>query len=295
MRNKILIIPLFIILTIIVFIIFQTNSQYSKFSFVVYGDSREGHEKHQEIVNLINTEDADFILHLGDQVNDGCIDEQWNIFLDIVDDICRSEDNTARCDKSSNYLDTTFYPVIGNHENVNTCPDGYFSAFPFLKENETGQRYYSFSHENAYFIMLDSTFREQVRDNTDQYNWLKNQLETAQNYDFIFVSFHHPPYTSGGLHGDDEDIKMYWSPLFTKYNVDMVFNGHNHYYARNFVDGINYITSGGGGTSLYDVVENDYTMHAEDAFHYVLIAVDGQKLNYKVYDEDNNVIDEFSL
>jgi predicted phosphodiesterase len=263
----------------------------NQFSFVIYGDSREGEKHHQNLVTLINDKNPDFIIHTGDMVNDGCNNGQWNKFLTIVKNICRSKDRTVRCDQASNYLDTTYYPAIGNHENINDCSQIYFSVFPFLEKEGTEQRYYSFNYDNSYFIILDSSSNKEIG---EQYNWLKNQLKISKNYKFVFISFHHPPYTSGG-HSDNEFIKKYWVPLFKEYNVDMVFNGHSHHYARLLIDNINYIITGGGGAPLYDVEEKEFTIYAESIYHYVLITIDNNKLTYEVYDENNYLVESYFI
>ena len=39
-------------------------------------------------------------------------------------------------------------------------------------------------------------------------------------------------------------------PLFEKYDVQMVFSGHDHDYERGTVNGIKYVVTGGGGERL---------------------------------------------
>jgi len=46
------------------------------------------------------------------------------------------------------------------------------------------------------------------------------------------------------------DVQNYIQPLCKTYGVMMVLSGHNHYYARAVVEGIQHITTGGGGVSL---------------------------------------------
>jgi hypothetical protein len=60
--------------------------------------------------------------------------------------------------------------------------------------------------------------------------------------------FHHPPYSSGGRHGSDEDVRMILHPLFVKNGIDVVFTGHDHFYERvKPQDGITYFVSGAAG------------------------------------------------
>lgn len=298
------ILRIFLVVVVLVFLIyfFRNNFQQeaqdinlspknSLFSFVVYGDSRDGYEIHRGILSLIQAKNPDFVVNVGDMVNNGCDADLWDNYLDIVKDVCVNQEGVV-CNESSDYLDTKYYPVIGNHDKVDECPDNYFTVFPFLKKEGEGQRYYSFGYQNSYFIVLDSVSDGQIDESSEQYIWLRNQLEIAQDYEFIFVFFHNPPYSSGG-HEDDPEIKKFWVPLFKEYNVDMVFNGHSHHYARHFADGISYVVTGGGGAPLKDINESEFTIYAEKVNHYVLVDINNQNINLTVYDIDNAVIDEY--
>src|SRR5487761_218995 len=87
--------------------------------------------------------------------------------------------------------------------------------------------------------------------------------------DFIVVFFHHCPYCSGGP-GSDGGDRTVWQPVFDRFDVDLVINGHNHLYERVYplrgnvvqaevppggtIDpvkqGTTYICTGGGGAGL---------------------------------------------
>lgn len=83
-----------------------------------------------------------------------------------------------------------------------------------------------------------------------QYKWLEAELAKAQREDvFTFAFFHHCPY-SGGPHGfvagpdksKGEDPQSgrplrVWTPLFLKYGVDAVLNGHDEMLERSVVEG----------------------------------------------------------
>lgn len=40
--------------------------------------------------------------------------------------------------------------------------------------------------------------------------------------------FHHPLYSSGERHGSNLRLREVLEPLFLKYNVSVVLNGHDH-------------------------------------------------------------------
>ena len=59
---------------------------------------------------------------------------------------------------------------------------------------------------------------------------------------------HHPPYSSGGRHGSDVKLRQTLEPMFVRYNVSVVFTGHDHFYERiKPQQGIVYFVVGSGG------------------------------------------------
>ena len=59
---------------------------------------------------------------------------------------------------------------------------------------------------------------------------------------------HHPPYSSGGKHGSDKQLREVVEPIFVKYGVNVVLTGHDHFYERvKPQKGIYYFVSGAGG------------------------------------------------
>jgi hypothetical protein len=55
-----------------------------------------------------------------------------------------------------------------------------------------------------------------------------------------------PDLSSGGRHGSEVDLRTVVEPMFIKYNLQVVFAGHEHFYERlKPQHGINYFTAGG--------------------------------------------------
>ncbi len=119
-----------------------------------------------------------------------------------------------------------FYPALGNHD-WHVDPDHNFEKEWKLQNNE---HYYSFDYANAHFIALDTRSGEMFEQES-QMAWFENDLIKSQGkYDWIFVYFHHNGITCTYKPVYESVVKMY--PLFAKYNVDIVFNGHAHTYER---------------------------------------------------------------
>ena len=79
----------------------------------------------------------------------------------------------------------------------------------------------------------------------DQQTWLDKEL-SASNSKWKIAYFHHPLYSSGATHGSEVDLRTIIEPMFRKYNVNVVFAGHEHFYERiKPQSGIYYFTAGG--------------------------------------------------
>jgi 3',5'-cyclic AMP phosphodiesterase CpdA len=69
----------------------------------------------------------------------------------------------------------------------------------------------------------------------EQYQFVLEDLEkTSQNkeIDWIFVMFHKPMYSPLSKQFEEYIIRDKYQPLFDKYGVDLVIQGHNHIYSR---------------------------------------------------------------
>jgi hypothetical protein len=105
-----------------------------------------------------------------------------------------------------------------------------------------------------------------------QQDWLERTLAGLRAdpaVDWIVVGFHHCAYCTNTLHGSDGGVRR-WVPLFDRYGVDVVINGHNHCYERTHplragipvaevatggtwgaAGGVTYLCAGGGGGQTY--------------------------------------------
>lgn len=128
-----------------------------------------------------------------------------------------------------------FYASLGNHD---AREQRDYKLF-----NMDGKLYYSFkAKQSVRFFALESTYMD-----PEQVAWLEKELKDS-NEDWKIPYFHHPPYSSGDRHGSDERLRAVLEPLFLKYNVSVVFTGHDHFYERTKPQkGIVYFVVGSGG------------------------------------------------
>jgi hypothetical protein len=239
--------------------------------FVVYGDSRGGWDNWMRtkiVAQAIETAHPPFVINTGDLVDDGTNADDWVNFF------------TA----SPFVHNSTFYPVLGNHENYGKLYFTYFSL-------PSHERWYSFDNGPVHFIGLDSNLRNAYR--LVQLIWLVHDLK-ANSQPFTIVFFHHPLYSSGS-HGNASLLRMIWKPVFEHFTVDIVLNGHDHDYERSVVGGITYVVTGGGGAPLYDVGHSPWTMYSEKTNHYCLLTATSSLLTFEAIKPDGTVFDSFMI
>jgi hypothetical protein len=207
-----------------------------------------------------------------------------------------------------------FYPCLGNHDN-NPPNYGipYVNTFYLPTNYPTApERCYSFDYGSAHFVAIEVTIENNSPDPL-MTAWLDADLAaSAKKWKFVF--FHVPMYSNEGAHGGDPTIAAGLEPIFQARGVDMVFQGHNHFYTRTYpiaagaaVDqaqepsyfnpaGPIYIVAGGGGRVLYDLAPlGPLEVVSEKVFHVASIDVDGDSLTLRAVAEDGTVFDTMTL
>lgn len=226
--------------------------------FVVYGDSRSGHPVHAQVVQAILDEDPDLVLNIGDIVERGTEDSDWDRFFAVAAPLLQK---------------IPVYIAPGNHEYARRGQGAvrmfqlWNRQFPLQKQappiaptqvlasprpivegSEAGARgYHSFDVAGVHFIALDSN---QVRA-SEQLRWVEADLDraVAKRARAIIIWMHDGPY-SRGFHGDNGALIRDYVPVFEKHRVTMVFSGHDHDYERGRRGRLDYVVCGGGGAEL---------------------------------------------
>jgi predicted phosphodiesterase len=102
--------------------------------------------------------------------------------------------------------------------------------------------WYSFDYDNVHFIALATDHPRSTKNlleyGGEQYDWLENDLAAtvANNLsDWIIVFFHQTAYGSKAeTHEPLMELSLFFHPLFMKYGVDLVLQGHSLFYDRTF-------------------------------------------------------------
>ena len=166
-----------------------------------------------------------------------------------------------------------------------------------------------------HFVVLDSQEveeRDLPGDNGSILNtekaWLEKDLSSTTK-EWKVVLFHKTPYYNKAIRAND-NLKAALTPIFDKYHVDFVFNGHDHGISRTFpmnndkaVDapskGTVYYVTGRSGNKYY----KDLSQKAWDAFfydpqdqpNYIVAQVNGDKLTISAFKQDGTPIDTYSV
>src|SRR2546421_76582 len=126
---------------------------------------------------------------------------------------------------------------------------------------------------------------------------LQTDLSKNENAKAVFVFFHVPPYSVGTVHGPDLEIRKALCPLFEKYHVTAVFNGHEHIYYRTVRNGIPYIIAGGGGAPLYPIdpgLAEKGDVYAS-VHHYCVCEISGNTMRLRTFTDKGKKIDEATI
>lgn len=255
-------------------------------TFIAYGDSRSNPDLHDRVTAGFLEHKPDFILHNGDIVARGHLYELWKReFFDPLNGVLGS---------------VPFCPALGNHETASdaktSAPKGgnYYLHF-HLPGNEV---FYSLDQGPVHVLVLDYRYPEATH---AQYAFAEKDLMESTAA-WKIVQLHVPMFNVGG-HTSTWGLDTYL-PLFRRAKVDLVIAGHSHLYERFRpvapVEGadrwpITYITSGGGGASLYPSYEHPGLAATSMTNHYVVFEATRSRLRGKALTPDEKTLDQFTL
>jgi tartrate-resistant acid phosphatase type 5 len=245
-KSKIIKSLFLLILILLVFCIlffFTGVSPATSLRVAVIGDYGEVSENAEKVAELVKNNKPDIIITVGDnayfdntKVDENIDDHIGKYYSEYIYPYSGKYSNSTR--------ENRFFPALGNHDIETRTYSQYLSYF-----NLPGNgRYYDLVEGDVHFFFLNSNDNEPdgVTEGSRQYEWLKKNLkESSQKWNIVI--FHHPPYSSGIVHGSD--LTMRWP--FEEWGADLVISGHEHDYERLKIGNINYIVDGSGGKSFY--------------------------------------------
>ncbi len=186
---------------------FKTPKNQDEFTFLTLADSQGMVKSNYDLFNKVfnastkKIKDYDFVVHLGDFVDDGNNENYWEWLLE-----------------NNNWRSNTIVPVAGNHEarvnhvilksgaeNSITC---HFNIQNFPKQDTSTGIYYSFVYNNATFVVLNTNdLDDNKKISSDQIKWAIDVFKNSKTK-WKIALMHKSPYSNGPHHDDDDVLSI---------------------------------------------------------------------------------------
>ncbi|RLA65440.1 MAG: hypothetical protein DRQ88_03170 [Epsilonproteobacteria bacterium] len=266
---------------------------YDEFTFGFISDSQQSPKNHKKIARIITKQlektKVNFILHTGDITHKGGENHRWLNFFDVAKTYLQGRPIIAAIGNHAYWEDKKNRPLPGN----------------FKKYMRWGGAkkigYMTTLYPNFQLVILNSTF-EMLTDseNEQQIQWLEKTLKEAALENLtVIVAMHYPPYSSSYFINTKQAkfLQTKFVPLFEKYGVKLVLNGHTHVYERSFKDGVHYVIAGpAGGTRAIPLGRNPYQVFGDFLSRtFTTVTVKKDHIFLKTFDQKNQQIDKLKI
>jgi len=193
-----------------------------------------------------------------------------------------------------------FYAVAGNHDYEVQAGKPFFDVFTLPRNGPVGlvpESSYRLEHAGVQMIAHD-TNQSTATLRAQSVPWHTEVVRRPAT--FRLVLQHHAMYSSGPAYQDTTSpaLRTLLTPVYAATGVDVVFNGHDHFYERTRpIGGVVYVTTGAGGAELYPrKYSNPFTVaFVNDRHSYTYVEVRGRTLLLRQTDTDGRVIDTLTI
>ncbi|SFC68281.1 Calcineurin-like phosphoesterase [Parapedobacter composti] len=236
--------------------------------------------------------DARFIIHAGDLINRSNTDAEWGEWHHGAGFIHAMVPAIPTPGNHEYFRDDKERPVLDPHWAV---------QFVLPKNGPEGLQesvyYLDYQHVriialNSQLIMLDEAARNA------QLQWLEEVLKSSPKQ-WTIVTMHHPVYSTSKRR-DNVPLRELFKPLFDRYGVDLVLQGHDHTYARGRgpeakPGGPMYVLSVAGPKMYESDADRWMDVSLENTQLYQTVRISGNRLEFKSYDVSGRSVDAFTL
>ncbi|MGX5818783.1 fibronectin type III domain-containing protein [Chitinophaga lutea] len=226
--------------------------------------------------------DARLIIHAGDLVNRGNRNEEWQQWFD-----------------AGGFIHASIPGLMtpGNHEFSNDTLSAFWRPQYTLPQNGPAgleETCYYTDVQGVRFISLNSEEISISPENCrKQLSWLEGKLRDNPNR-WTCITFHHPTLSTKSSR-DNVELRTQFKPLFDKYSVDLVLQGHDHTYARGRDGHTMYVVSV-SGPKMSKVDPQPWMQRTgANTQLFQLVTVDGDRLSYRSYTATGDLFDAFEL
>ena len=264
-----------------------------------------------------------FVLQSGDAVLRGVDPRQWNVsFVPIINRLTTEAGVPYFLAPGNHDVSDA---LTADAPERQAPLRNYFDAVSQLIPPEgsprrmSGYPTYSFGYGNTFVIAFDAN----IAGDEKQFQWVKGQLEGLDRKRYVnVIAFCHQAPFSSGPHGGPTiepqtiSLRERYMPLFNANHVRVLFSGHEHlfeHWVEHYSDSsgahrMDLVVSGGGGAPIYtysgepDLTDylkanaaNKVTLdhlvrpsvdRGQNPYHYLLVRVDGEKLDMEVLSVD---------
>lgn len=245
----------------------------------VYGDCRQYVKIHRKICNQIAARSPKATIVAGDLVDHPTIPAEWQEFHDIT---------KVLRDKAP------LICAIGNHDVYQVELQGVAAGSVFVRELKLERTWYDRVVGDFHLFVLDSLtgFKE-----PEQLQWFEKAAAASTSRHKVAI-FHHPPFHLDRRKAElTPAVQAAIHPLLVKMKFCAAFCGHEHafYYTRR--DGVPYVVTGGGGSSLskQDVNLQIAGDLSRSFYHYVGVTVAGPRVEGRVYTPDGGEVPDLAF
>jgi hypothetical protein len=288
------------------------------FSFVYFGDWQE--DVRSQVSRVVrqayaDAPDARFFVYAGDLVDNAHNDGEWGEWFHAHGFISAM---------------MPLVPSPGNHEYAGgrlSVQWKHQFALPDNGPEEAEGTVYYIDYQGVRIISLDSRLhRTQVRQLREEHGdsrdhtspitrWLDDVLKENEQHWTVVIT-HYPVFASQ-RDRDNPEVREQWKPLFDKYRVDLVLQGHDHsyfrtgahsaeheYYFENDHEGSNsidptsgtvYVVSMAGSKQRCMDREDWMARVSEDLQLYHVVYVDSDSIRFETKTATGRLYDAFSI
>lgn len=245
------------------------------FRFTWMADTRTGTAVHDQISALILARNPYFSLYGGD--------------LCAAGDYTTFKSEFFRANELNTISRVPFFDATGNHEAWGSVTQSFIQN---PSSTSGSPDYYSFDYGDIHVLSINNSVSYAV--GSPQYNFAQADLSSSTKPWKIVIN-HNPPYCSGSGHTNDLTMQTMATNIFVPNHVDIVFNGHTHYYQHNYMTGIHYMILGTSGAPFYTPSSASYVIKSVMDYCYGVIDVTPTQFKLRVYNNVNAQLDSLFL
>ncbi len=259
--------------------------------------------------------DARFIVHAGDLLEEGYDDRLWGEWCDAMGFISAEIPSLA----TPGNHDLHRIPGSADNKEVLSVSPLWRHHFALPTNGPKGvdelkEQSYYIDYQGVRFISLDvnvysnEAFAASAKQRIGkmQLAWLEEVLRNNPNRWTIVVQ--HQPMYPIAKGRDYVEMREALLPVFDKYRVDLVLQGHDHTYARTHKLAAGKVVSPSqpgtvyaisvSGPKMYEIADKFAPLRAKTIAHtqaFQVVEMEGDKLTYNAYAVEGEQIDRFQL